>query len=274
MKAYQQRLGVASKILPLESFLSEDKDITVHPHWHTEIEILYVLEGCAMQQIANQYFPIFAGDIVFIGSNYLHSTYSVGNEACRIRVLQFLTKSLLPASTPEGVRQLKRFDKLLFTHAIPARDERFLLRNLETLFMNENNELAIRSALYAFANEILNRFPNLTGAPEKEHSLNMLKNTFSYIDRNYQNPISLADAAAQSSLSVTHFSRLFKQATGMTFKEYLNLYRVNMAQHALMGDDSITKIALDYGFGTIGSFTRNYKKYKKTLPSAMRKERS
>ena len=62
----------------------------------------------------------------------------------------------------------------------------------------------------------------------------MLKNTFSYIDRNYQNPISLADAAAQSSLSVTHFSRLFKQATGMTFKEYLNLYRVNMAQHALI----------------------------------------
>ena len=44
MKAYQQKLGVASKILPLESFLSEDKDITVHPHWHTEIEILYVLE--------------------------------------------------------------------------------------------------------------------------------------------------------------------------------------------------------------------------------------
>ena len=274
MKAYQQRLEVASKILPMESFLSEHKDITVHPHWHTEVEILFVLEGCAMQQIANRYFPIFAGDIVFIGSNYLHSTYSVGSEACRIQVLQFLTKSLLITSTPEGAKQLERFDKLLFTHAIPASDERFLLRYLKPLFENEENELATRSALYAFANKMLDRFPDLTGTPENEHSLNMLKNTFTYIDQNYQNPIRLADAAAQSSLSVTHFTRLFKQATGMTFKEYLNLYRVNMAQRALLGDDSITKIALDYGFGTIGSFTRNYKKYKKTLPSAMRKERS
>ncbi len=70
--------------------------------------------------------------------------------------------------------------------------------------------------------------------------------------------------------SVSHFCRLFKRTTGMTFTAYLSLYRVNRAEEMLSSPCSITEIAYACGFNSPVSFIRSFKQYKNTTPSASR----
>jgi AraC-like DNA-binding protein len=98
----------------------------------------------------------------------------------------------------------------------------------------------------------------------------MLESTFKLIDLSFSEEINLKMAAAISNLSVPHFCRLFKKATGMTFNDYLSFYRVNRAEKLLGTQKKITEIALECGFGSVSSFLRNFKKYKNCTPTVYR----
>jgi len=64
---------------------------------------------------------------------------------------------------------------------------------------------------------------------------------FKYIEENYKYDISLRRIADDTGFSVTHFSRIFKKVSGMTFKQYLNYYRVNKAVSYLENGESVTE---------------------------------
>ena len=62
----------------------------------------------------------------------------------------------------------------------------------------------------------------------------MLAKAFELINEQYDREgLTLAQAAGAVHLSVSHFCRLFKQATGMTFHRYLNHYRIVQARQML-----------------------------------------
>ena len=98
----------------------------------------------------------------------------------------------------------------------------------------------------------------------------MLKEVFKYIDQYYYNNITLKSAAEIANLSIAHFCRLFKASTGMTFKDYLALYRVNKAEELLYTSASITEICFSCGFNSMTSFNRAFKQFKHCTPSSYR----
>ncbi|MGB8647959.1 MAG: response regulator [Anaerolineae bacterium] len=62
----------------------------------------------------------------------------------------------------------------------------------------------------------------------------MIRQAREYIDARYADPdLALNQVAAQVSLSPSHFSAVFSQETGQTFKEYLTEVRLNKAQELL-----------------------------------------
>jgi len=105
---------------------------------------------------------------------------------------------------------------------------------------------------------------------KEEKVKEMLKNTFDLIDKHYVNDISLSMAADASSLSVSHFCRVFRKYTGITFKNYLSMYRIEKATGMLKNAASITEISFECGFGSVTSFIREFKKYKGCTPSTFR----
>ena len=93
-----------------------------------------------------------------------------------------------------------------------------------------------------------------------------------YIYNNFRRPLTLEEVAAIASLSPTYFSKKFKQVTGMGFKEYLNYVRLKHAQTALLTtNNTITDIALEYGFNDSNYFKDLFKKVFGKSPREFRK---
>lgn len=91
------------------------------------------------------------------------------------------------------------------------------------------------------------------------------------IKENYHTQLTLEKAAGRMMLNPTYFSTLFKQATGSSFKDYLNYIRIEESKKLLTNTgDSILNIALAVGFENQSYFTKVFKKYTGMTPKQYR----
>lgn len=284
MEPYHENVEMRDKLFPVRAWLQvKYEHISVHPHWHDEIEILYIQEGEATQQVNEDIFNVCKGDIILIAGNDVHSTYTYGNCHNEILVIQFNTDFIMPvyALSPEK-RMIEDFKNGMEMPAVIKADSEIgkaILQNLMVIcreFESGRNgfEIFIRARIYELIGIVARNFNSRkrsTGNTYRmEKAKEMMQKTFKLIDENYVGEITLDKAAKTSNLSVSHFCRLFKKATGMTFKEYLTFYRVNRAEELLSTSRSITEIANDCGFESMSSFIRAFKHYRNATPSSYR----
>lgn len=84
--------------------------------------------------------------------------------------------------------------------------------------------------------------------------------------------ITLQQLAKKYGYSEYHFSRKFREVSGMRFREYLRQRRLSLALKALRDTDRrILEIALDYGFSSHEAFTRAFEELYGIAPSVYRR---
>lgn len=106
----------------------------------------------------------------------------------------------------------------------------------------------------------------------KKLDLRRIQRVLDYIDSNIGKPITLDQLAAEASLSPFHFSRLFRDATGLAPHRYVTDRRVQAAKDALaLPERSLTEIALDKGFGSLDNFIRVFRKRTGLTPGQYRR---
>ena len=99
-----------------------------------------------------------------------------------------------------------------------------------------------------------------------------MNRVYQFIDDNIGSDLSLAALSSVSGYSPYHFHRIFHSMTGKTPREYVLERRLASAARRLLYDEaSITRIALEAGFSSSGSFVRSFKKSMGCPPSAYRK---
>ena len=83
-----------------------------------------------------------------------------------------------------------------------------------------------------------------------------------FADAHFADRLTLDDVAAHVNISKYHLSRVFKNLTGMGFKEYLIRRRIMEAKLLLESTDmNVSTIALQVGFEDISNFYRRFKQY-------------
>ena len=120
----------------------------------------------------------------------------------------------------------------------------------------------------------------LIALTEKDYSVggakiiheNNIKSAIKYLNDNIGSKISVADLAAVAHISETHFSRLFKQFTGLSPYGFILISRINKAKFLLQNTDkSIADIGFEAGFNSEANFVYSFKRNTGISPGKFRK---
>lgn len=94
----------------------------------------------------------------------------------------------------------------------------------------------------------------------------------SYVKTNYMQPISLKQMCDYCGMSRSTFTKYFKEAAGMSFIDYRNTIRIQVAKKLLITTSlTITMIAQKVGFSDISNFNRTFKHFEHLTPLIYRK---
>ena len=105
--------------------------------------------------------------------------------------------------------------------------------------------------------------------PSKNNDI--IKKAIQYISQNFASSITLKDVADHVHLNPAYFSTIFKQSTGSSFKEYLNMVRIEESKRLLTNTNySVIDISVATGFEDQSYFSKVFKKYTGLTPKQYR----
>ena len=142
---------------------------------------------------------------------------------------------------------------------------------IDNQFLKSLQEINTLDTLCFKLQEIVEVFTDsmFNNVPEKNNDA--VRRAIQYISQNYASPISLQDVADHVHLNATYFSTLFKQSMGSSFKDYLNMVRIEESKRLLANTDySIINIAIATGFEDQSYFSKVFRKYTGLTPKQYR----
>jgi len=112
-----------------------------------------------------------------------------------------------------------------------------------------------------------------TSLPGKNHEL--IRKAVAYIAQNFAQDLTLEDVSAHVHLNPSYFSSVFKQSTGSSFKEYLNMIRIEESKRLLTNTPySVVDIAVAVGFEDQSYFSRVFKRLTGLTPRQYRSDQA
>lgn len=155
-----------------------------------------------------------------------------------------------------------------FTHAqqaVSIRVNDYLLKPIRTPILIES----IHKAIENIPKKDENNHKNVI---LKMSNNNLIQQAINLIEGNYNKEIQLNWLANEIHLNPQYFSRLFKKEVGISFSEFLTLYRIEKAKTLLMESDfPIYRIANEVGFSDASYFCKVFGKHTDTSPNSYRR---
>lgn len=253
---------------------TETEDYPIH--WHIALEIITPIKNTYTVQINNETIICNEKDIILIPPGELHSL--IAPQKGERLILQVDSSLLGKLNKLDSFLSLIQPYKLIRYEVNPELSNElgtYLSSIEEEYFMlHPFVESSIYSLLLRFFVTIgrthLNTYPKFpTSTPSKQYEyIEKFMDICKYITNHCTESITVDDLAVQAGFSKFHFSRLFKQFTGMSCYDYLISQRITYAEQLLLTPSiSITEVAMQSGFNSLSTFNRIFKAYKKCTPT-------
>lgn len=272
-----ENLNIQCLLMERKSSISKNE---ISYHYHEYVELIYVLEGKMRGLISNDVFKLNKEDIFVIYPGEPHNF--IADEKCEYIVVKFLPDIIFSressANEFEYIFNLNGNNKnqTRIISGITVANQ-LIIDALEAFEQNDyTSELRVRSDMLRVCAEILEYWKKNDEIISIKSNINrdsirQIRNVMEYVKES-NGFIKTNEAAKICGMSDGHFSRIFKSATGMTFGEYVKLYKMTYAERVLQCTDvSVTSIAQELNYATTSHFIEDFKKRKGISPKQYRK---
>lgn len=239
-------------------------------HWHKNMEIDYIVRGRMWTNLNGADRDLYDGDYVLINSEEVHQTCGKEpGEPVKYLVVLF-SYSYIKTYFPD-------FD--LYYIDVDANEQiRARVRELlkAIVFEAENPSEFSKLKMSCAMSQILMllftkcrvKRPVDPDAPPPDSEPEYITKAIDFIKANYRERLSLEDISSFVGLTPTYFSRYFKATTHQTFKNYLNMIRLeNTLIDIQQNGMSETMASLENGFPSVKSFISAFKSVYGCAPS-------
>lgn len=250
-------------------------------HFHPELELVYVNKGEGKTHIGNHLSYFNNSQLILIGSNLPHNGFADrltanGSETTVQFKSDFLGNDIvkIPEMTDinalfERAKKGIRFKVETKAYIGPKIDDLLDSNGLDRIlkFLDILNYLA-KTEDYSLLNA--DGFAFETEAQDSAK----IGAIFKYVNKNFQSHIALDEIADEVSMTVPAFCRYFKKATGKTFTQVVNEYRVVHATKLLSEESkmSIADVCFECGFNNFSHFNKQFNDITGKSASSYRKE--
>ena len=246
--------------------LKENENFTIH--WQNDLEILYIIKGKAEITSDHQREVFTAGQIAVINCTHLHSVRSLGGTCvyyCLIVSRDYLERQGIAVGDMSF--QFKLDDDRI------EQDFKLICKEMEEML--PYYKIAVKSSILSMASELCRRFCKTDANPFFQDSrLNMVKQAITYIQKYFDQPLTLDSISAATGFSKYYFCRGFKEITGRTVIDYLNLIRCSHAHSLLVsGSCNVSESAEQSGFQNLSYFAKTYRRYFGCNPSCQERRK-
>ncbi|MGN1377112.1 MAG: helix-turn-helix domain-containing protein [Dorea sp.] len=243
----------------------------VPPHWHRSIEMSLVVEGSVELWIHEEKQIIKKGEFIFVNSGNVHYLKE-GEERDTSVMMVIISYEFLKKVYPEIDRVYFRLD----SEADEMERIREIYRELKRYSENPQplDYIRINGYLYEIVYFLLSRC--VVRDPDAEKKIQKMNHTqkkvLNYIDEHYREELTLKMMAEKFDMSEEHFSRKFHRYFGISFKNYVDRYRIFQSfADVIQSDKSMQQIAMEQGFPNIKSFIAHFKREYGMTPYQYRK---
>ncbi len=252
-------------------------------HFHTQYEIFYIVQGERVFFFNNREYIARSGNLILINSNLIHMTKSVaGSNDGHNRIILYITRGKMETYDKQfpSLQLVSFFDNHYGVYHLDSEQQVLILtlfRSLRHMLTSKEhnyktgidlNILLWFFRLIAFVHKQNQEFPHDSDNPKHRTAYAIAD----YLSENCERTVSLDELADRFYLSKSYICRIFKEVTGYTVSEYINIHRIRKAKRYLEETDmSISEIAHALGYDSLTYFERMFKTYMTLSPLKYRK---
>jgi YesN/AraC family two-component response regulator len=269
--------------ITLERVVRNEALVMPEMHIHPEFEIYYMFNGERYYFIENKTYRIRKGSLVLIDSMHIHKTSELGknfHDRFLIELNHEPFSSFFQNIT--GMSLAEYFARYSCVLELDEQTQGWIERRFNDIMEEAEKKLdGYHILIMMKITEILllvRRLhsdmlipPNLSMSDKSKHQ--MINEIAAYITQGEIRVKSLDDICRRFFISKSYLCRIFKEVTGFTIQDYINIHCVKKAQQLLEQNDlSVAHISEILGYNSATYFARVFKKYTETTPLKYRKK--
>lgn len=246
--------------------INRNEDCTAH--FHSNLEITYVVSGSIDATIRGVQKRLVAGDIAIACSYEPHSFSTVGSS--ELHVWLFPT-DLVP--TFISLTNDKMFEQPFLEHC-PRTEE--IVTNMTALrrYADADQSMTAKGYMYAILG-ILQEEIGLCRKNSDRQSEILLQKLLMYIEAHYKEDITVSELSRHFGYNKDYISKIINQHIHCGFNRYVNVLRARYARSLIeKGEKNLDKICELSGFGSMKTFRRAFTDYYNQTPHEYQKSLS
>lgn len=243
------------------------------PHWHDEIEIVYMIDGEMDTMVNGKQKTITNGEFFFCNSKDIHiTTVKNGTRIYKYFVIQLSYQEIMNYYSKDEQCYFDVYDKDVYED---LKKQIIKIYDMVCNNYDEYETIRINQCILEIYHILLTR---CISSDFKMISKTYVDNGYAkfimkYIGEHYMEDISLEQLGTVIGLSPQYLSKYFKKTTNMGVLQYINMIRLHKANEELLNEKvSITDAAINNGFSSAKAYCETCKKMLGITPSKLVKD--